>query len=85
MAAAVDGEALYSSTACSSCHGTMGEGTAAFPGFDTTPMLTDKEVYDSIYDGRVGTAMSPFGEGNGGPLTEDDTWKVVTFIRTLAE
>jgi mono/diheme cytochrome c family protein len=83
MAAAVEGETLYTDTGCGSCHGAMGEGTAAFPSLEMTPGMSDQEVYDSIYDGLIGTAMSPFGEGNGGPFTEDDTWKVVTFIRAL--
>ncbi len=85
MAAAVDGQALYTSSACASCHGVMGEGTVSFPALDATSALSDGEVFDSIYDGRTGTAMSAFGDANGGPLSEDDTWKVVTFVRTLED
>lgn len=85
MAAAVDGEALYQASACETCHGAAGEGTAAFPALDATATLEDAEVFEVIFSGRTGTAMSAYGEDNGGPLSTDDTWRVVTFLRTLEE
>lgn len=85
MDAAVDGEQLYGQTACQTCHGPMGEGVAPFPALDRTAMLSDAELYDVIYNGRTGTAMSAYGDATGGPLDAEETWKIVTFVRTLEE
>jgi mono/diheme cytochrome c family protein len=49
--------------------------------FSKTPMATDGYLYWSIAEGGVpfGTAMPPFK----GALTQDDIWRIITYLRAF--
>ena len=79
------GMALYTEY-CGFCHGASGEGywadnanALANPEFLTT--VTDFFLWASILDGRPGTPMSPWGASHSGPLSEEDAWDIVAYIR----
>ena len=84
-----EGRALYTKN-CTSCHGMtgMGDGEAAnsltpspalLAFMIQTPMAVDEYMLWSISEGGAafGTAMPAFKE----KLTEDEIWKIVTFMR----
>jgi cbb3-type cytochrome c oxidase subunit III len=69
---------------CSMCHGADGKGFAALktPDFTSAKVqasLTDKEIADSIKNGRKGTAMPAFGD----QLNDSQIQSLVTYIRSL--
>jgi cbb3-type cytochrome c oxidase subunit III len=69
---------------CSMCHGTDGKGFAAIktPNF-TDPKwqagITDKQIQETIENGKKGTPMAPFKD----KLKEDEIQAMVQFIRSL--
>jgi cbb3-type cytochrome c oxidase subunit III len=76
---------------CANCHGLNGEGS---PGNDLTPEapdLTDKnwkhgstdgEIFNSIKNGIAPDfSMGAFGD----QLKDEDVWKVVNYLRSLAK
>ncbi len=95
-AAVQEGKELFHKTAkpftCKTCHGVKGDGIGD-PGFESTPKarnFTCKATMDSLSDGQLfwvikrgspSTAMFGFG----GNLSDDDIWKLVSYIRTFAK
>jgi mono/diheme cytochrome c family protein/rhodanese-related sulfurtransferase len=79
------GRELYA-TLCAQCHGKALEGYAA----DHAPSLinqtflesvTDDYLKQSIFTGRPGTSMAPYGKQLGGPLQPNEIERIVRFIR----
>jgi cbb3-type cytochrome c oxidase subunit III len=69
---------------CSMCHGPDGKGFSSMKTPDFTDpkvqaSLTDKEIVETIKNGRTGTAMPPFKDS----LSDDQIQSLVTFIRSL--
>jgi mono/diheme cytochrome c family protein len=74
-----EGKKLYHSAGCIACHGNNARGAVG-------PDLTDDEwlrkpsdemVFNTIRNGRQGTAMSGFA----GDLTDEQIWTIITWIR----
>jgi len=78
-----DGEALYKSK-CAMCHAPDGKGYSAIktPDF-TSPKWqeskTDKEIADTIKNGKPGTPMKSFSD----QLKDDEIAALVKYIRSL--
>ena len=69
---------------CAMCHGADGKGYASLKTPDFTDpkvqaSLTDKQIVETIKNGRTGTAMPPFKDS----LSDDQIQSLVTFIRSL--
>jgi cbb3-type cytochrome c oxidase subunit III len=69
---------------CSMCHGVDGKGYAALKTPDFTDpkvqaSLTDKQIADTIKNGKPGTAMPPFKNS----LSEEQITSLVKYIRSL--
>ena len=83
------GEALYT-IYCGFCHGDSGEGYIAdnanalsHPEFLAT--ADDAFLFGSIVEGRPGTPMSAWGEARNGPLSDEQAWDIVAYMRTWQE
>jgi len=82
-AVAADGEAIYKQK-CAMCHAPDGKGYSAIktPDF-TSPKwqesVTDKQITDTIKNGKPGTAMKSFAD----QLKDDEIEAVVKYIRSL--
>ena len=83
------GEATYAQV-CQACHGEGGRGDGPAgvalepPPADLVvhvPLHPESDLFRFIRDGIPGTGMAPLG----GQLTEEQTWHVVNYIRTLEE
>ncbi|MBI3988927.1 MAG: c-type cytochrome [candidate division NC10 bacterium] len=79
--AARQGERLFKSF-CGPCHGYDAKGGQ---GPDLTDEVwahggSDQEIFRTIHDGVPGTRMREFGS----VLTDEELWKLVTFIRSRA-
>jgi len=84
------GEALFAEN-CSSCHGAFGEGgpNPAISGDIILPISSadylktrdDATLRNIISFGQPDYGMSPFGDANGGPLSDEEINAIVTFIR----
>lgn len=85
--AASAGQAIYDGT-CASCHGADGTGGPQF-----SPAATDFTIDQSAWtDGRLfwrirtGAASGPTGSimpAYDSTQSEDETWQVITYLRTL--
>ncbi len=91
-----DGKELYHKTAkpftCETCHGVKGDGLGD-PDFESTPParnFTCKATMDSLSDGQLfwiikngspKTSMPAFG----GNLSDDDIWKLVSYLRGFSK
>ena len=69
---------------CSMCHGVDGKGYSALKTPDFTDpkvqaSLTDKEIVETIKNGKKDTAMPPFAD----KLSDDQIKSLVTYIRSL--
>jgi cbb3-type cytochrome c oxidase subunit III len=69
---------------CSMCHGVDGKGYPALKTPDFTDpkvqaSLTDKEIVETIKNGRKGTAMPAFAD----TLSDEQIHSLVTYIRSL--
>jgi copper transport protein len=83
------GEQIYADN-CQSCHGAsgLGDGPAA-AGLDPppadlvfhVPLHPDDDLYTIIHDGIPETAMPAFGDR----LSEEETWHLINYLRTLAD
>jgi len=78
-----DGADLFKKK-CSMCHGIDGKGYPALKTPDFTDpkvqaSLTDKEIADTIKNGKKDTAMPAFGNS----LTNEQIQSLVTYIRSL--
>ncbi len=78
-----DGEALYKQK-CSMCHGADGKGFAAIKTPDFTDpkwqaSVKDKDIVETIKNGKKGTAMPPFAD----KLKEEEIQALVAYIRSL--
>jgi cytochrome c oxidase cbb3-type subunit 3 len=72
---------------CAVCHGANGEGykadqapRLAQPDFEAS--VTDEYLREAITNGRMGTTMSAWFNGRGGPLSRADIDEVIKFLRT---
>ncbi len=74
-----EGKKLYNRTGCLACHGNNARGAVG-------PDLTDDEwlrapsdemVFNTIRNGRQGTAMSGFSDN----ITDEQIWTIITWIR----
>jgi mono/diheme cytochrome c family protein len=86
---ASEGEKLFQ-TNCQICHGAQGHGDGpAGESLDPKPKnlavfqktVGDDYLFWRISEGKLGTSMVAWN----GILTEDQIWKIVSFIRTLKE
>ena len=80
---APDGGDLFKQK-CAMCHGADGKGYASLKTPDFTDpkvqaSLTDKEIVETIKNGRKGTAMPAFAD----KLSDDQVHSLVTYIRSL--
>jgi len=80
---APDGAALFKSK-CSMCHGPDGKGYAAVKTPDFTDpkvqaSMTDKQIADTIKNGKPNTMMMPFGS----QLSDTDIQALVKQIRSF--
>jgi len=85
------GESLFAEN-CSSCHGAFGEGgpNPALAGDIILPISTaeylktrdDATLRNIISFGQPNSGMSPFGDANGGPLSDDQLDALVAYIRS---
>jgi cbb3-type cytochrome c oxidase subunit III len=71
---------------CSMCHGMDGKGYSALKTPDFTnpkvqASLSDKEIVDTIKNGKKGTAMPPFGD----KLSDAQIQSLLKYIRSLAK
>ena len=71
---------------CSMCHGADGKGYPALKTPDFTDpkvqaALSDKEIVETIKNGKKGTAMPAFGD----KLSDEQIHALVTYIRSLAK
>ena len=78
---------------CKKCHGKKGDGKGS-GAEDMDPMPTafkasgylkgrkDGQLFWVIEKGSDGTEMNSFGPGSDTNLSEDDIWKVITYIRS---
>jgi cytochrome c oxidase cbb3-type subunit 3 len=75
---------------CAVCHGANGEGYKA----DQAPRLAQSDFQASVSDqylreaikhGRMGTTMSAWSNGRGGPLTDQDVEELIKFLRTWSK
>lgn len=78
-----DAAAIFKSK-CSMCHGPDGKGFAAIKTPDFTDpkvqaSLTDKQIEETIENGKKGTPMAPFKD----KLKEDEIQALVKYIRSL--
>ncbi len=78
-----DGAAIFKQR-CSMCHGADGKGFAAIKTPDFTDpkwqeSITDKDMVETIKNGKKGTPMPAFGD----KLTEEEILAVVAHIRSL--
>ncbi|MBZ5545607.1 MAG: c-type cytochrome [Acidobacteriia bacterium] len=69
---------------CSMCHGADGKGFAALKTPDFTDpkwqrSLKDKDIIETIKNGKKGTPMPPFAD----KLKEDEIQELVNYIRSL--
>lgn len=78
--AIAEGRKLYLKYNCYGCHGTQGGGGMGKPISDDQWVAggDDASVFDVVYNGTTG-GMPPFKD----ILTEDETWKVIAFVRSL--
>ncbi len=78
---------------CKKCHGTAGDGKGsaadeieikptAFHVAGYFEKTKDGQLYWIIEKGSEGTEMEGYGPGTDVNLSEEDMWKLVTFIRT---
>lgn len=84
------GEAVYFNNGCALCHGVSGRGDGPDGRLlrppptdfraDRAAGRTDRELFDRIEQGGVGTGMPAFKDR----LTEQEQWDAINFIRTLA-
>ena len=78
-----DGAGLYKQK-CSMCHGAEGKGFTALKTPDFTDPkwqegITDKEIVETIKNGKKGTPMPAFGD----KLKDDEIQALVAYIRSL--
>lgn len=65
---------------CTACHGPVGDGTSIAPPLNSAELrerLDDTEIFDTIKNGRPGTAMPIWGN----QLTDEDISALVALIR----
>ncbi len=83
----LEGAELYGRY-CALCHGERAEGYAA----DDANALANQEFLSTASDsflrfgiayGRPGTAMSAFAESQGGPLSDEQVWSIVEYLRSF--
>lgn len=79
-----DGKALFTGQACVMCHGQDGKGFAAIHTPDFTDpkwqaSQSDKQIEDTIKNGKPNTAMKGFGD----KLKEDEIDALVKYIRSF--
>lgn len=82
-AAIAAGQELFQEN-CASCHGEEGLGEDA-PALNNLAILKDTPdtvFFDLIINGVPGTEMPAWGQTRGGPFTDEQTGKIVAFIRS---
>jgi len=85
LAAGPDGQSIFKDH-CAGCHGADGKGisTVSTPDFTDPKIqasLTDKEIIDTITNGREGTIMPAWK----GQLSEQEISTVAAFVRSLGQ
>jgi len=80
------GAILYAEN-CSACHGENGQGQVG-PALNSKSLLTttsDAVLSGLIRTGVPGTVMPAWGQDHGGPFTDEEVLRVVSFIRSWEE
>ncbi len=77
-AAATEGKTAYDAENCAGCHGRNGNDGNLLD-LSTVADAPAGRLYLSIRDGIEDTAMSSYG----GKVSEDDMWKMVTWVQTV--
>ena len=70
---------------CATCHGPTGEGLPGIPALRSREFLreaTDAQIHHIVAAGIPGTAMSPWWNEVGGPLTDEQIRALVAHIRS---
>jgi copper transport protein len=49
------------------------------------PYHTDPQFFNFVAQGIAGTAMPAWGSNNDGPLSDDDIWNVINYMRTFQD
>lgn len=73
------GKKLFHSTGCIACHGNNARG-AVGPDLTDDEWLrqpTDQMIFNTIRNGRSGTAMSGFA----GDITDQQIWQIITWLK----
>src|SRR5436190_12356705 len=81
-AAAIEGQGVFAA-ACQSCHGPAGQGdrergTPALASPSLPHGNEDADLFATIRNGIAGTQMPPFRR-----LTDEQIWKIISYIRSL--
>ncbi len=74
-----EGKKLFNRTGCIACHGNNARG-AVGPDLTDDQWLrapSDEMVFNTIRNGRQGTAMSGFSDN----ITDEQIWTIITWIR----
>jgi mono/diheme cytochrome c family protein len=83
---AQDGQALYAQN-CAACHGAEAQGGVG-PALKNNQFVKtggDDKVFQTIANGRPGTAMPAWSQAKGGKLTDAQIDNVVAFLHTLQQ
>ncbi len=69
---------------CAVCHGQSREGGVGLPLTPDALTQPDQFYIDTITNGRAGTAMPPWGQSAGGPLSPEEIQNMVAFLKNVA-
>lgn len=81
---ATQGAALYK-TNCVACHGANGEGGigTALRNSAYIKSAGDTAIFETIANGRPGTAMPAWSKAKGGALSDQDINDIIAFLKTM--
>ncbi len=83
---AQEGQALFAQN-CAACHGANAEGGVgpALKNNQFVKTAGDDKVFQTIANGRPGTAMPAWSQAKGGKLTDTQIDNLVAFLHTLQQ
>jgi mono/diheme cytochrome c family protein len=83
---AQDGQALFAAN-CAACHGAEAQGGVG-PALKNNQFIKtagNDKIFQTIADGRTGTAMPAWSQAKGGKLTDAQIDNLVAFLHTLQQ